>query len=447
MAIWKGSTATTTELGDIDTSVAGFPDAVAVFVKGKESWYYFDESSSESGDGDTIVAPSSGAGRWYKINSGDSGSSSSILTLDSDLTVYVSPTGDDANDGMSESSPWATIQKALDYIGNANLNFNDYIIQLMDGVHDADNYLNIPGTLNTAYSDSNDNYNNYINIVGNSSDPSAVTVNNQFYFFHSNVSLHVRNLVLKNDNPDSGGYIFYMDSAETYLEIGSNVTFSNCDSTHIFAEFGSFIMFYNNFTINGGSNNFLWLKNHTRAMFRCGEVTINNNPSFDTFLYLQNQALVDLATEGTAFTGSATGTRYYLNFNSQVSIWDYDGTTLPGDAEGGIGNNSLYGNRNKQWRNNNNVAGVDDDNSMTGDHQFWGDIEFRGSNLEFFDGSNIGFFGASPVAQQTVADSSVGDISSGSDSVDLADLNTKVNSIESNLNNVITALKTLGLLG
>ena len=447
MAIWKGSTATTTELGDIDTSVAGFPDAVAVFVKGKESWYYFDESSSESGDGDTIVAPSSGAGRWYKINSGDSGSSSSILTLDSDLTVYVSPSGDDANDGMSSSSPWATIQKALNYIGDANLNFNQYTIQLMDGVHDADNNLYIPGTLNTVYSDGTSSYGNYINISGNSSDPSAVTVNNQFNFFHSNTSLRVDNLILKNDNPDTDGYIFYMDSAETYLEVGVNITFSNCDSQHIFADFGSFIIFYNNFTINGSSEEFLWLRNHSRAMFRCDTVTINNTPSFSYFLYLQNQALVDLSTKSTSFDGAATGSRYYLNFGSQVSVWDYNGTKLPGDAGGSAANNSLYGNRNKQWRNANDVAGVDDDNSMTGDHQFWGNIEFRGTNLEFFDGSNIGFFGASPVARQSVADSSVGDISSGSDSVDLADLNTKVNSIESNLNNVITALKTLGLLG
>jgi hypothetical protein len=432
MAIWKGSTATTTELGDIDTSVAGFPDAVAVFVKGKESWYYFDESSSESGDGDTIVAPSSGAGRWYKINSGDSGSSSSILTLDNGLTVYVSPSGDDTNDGMSSSSPWATIQKALDYIGDANLNFNDYTIQLMDGVHDADNYLNVPGTLNTAYSDSNSNYNNYINIVGNSSDPSAVTVNNQFYFFHSNVSFYVSDLILKNDNPDSGGYIFYMDSGQTYLEIGSNVTFSNCDVCHIFAKYGSLIRFSDNFTINGGATYFLYLKNQGTAVFDCYTVTINNTPSFTNFFYLFNQALVDIASTGTGFSGSATGTRYSLDSGSDVYVYDEAGTRLPGDAEGRAVNNSLYGNRTQQWREANNVVGVDDDNTLSGTNQFDG---------------NVGFYSTSPVAQPTVADSSVGDISSGSDSVDLADLNTKINSIESNLNDVITALKTLGLLG
>jgi len=440
MAIWKGSTATTTELGNIDTSADGFPDAVAVFVKGKESWYYFDESSSESGDGDAIVAPSSGAGRWYKLKA-------STLTLDSDLTVYVSPTGDDGNDGMSESSPWATIQTALDYIGNADLNFNQYTIQLLDGVHYTSNNLHIPGTLNTVYSDDDSSYGNYINISGNNADPTAVTINHQFNFFHSNVSLRLDNLILKNDNSDSDGYLFYMDSPKTYLEIGAGVTFRDCISSHIFADFGSLITFSNNFTIDAGSDSFLWLKNHSRALFRCDTVTINNTPAFSNFLYLQNQALVDLSSVSTSFDGAATGSRYYLNFGSQVSIFDSAGTTLPGDAEGSAVNNSLYGNRNQQWRKANDVAGLDDDNSMTGDHQFWGDIEFRGTNLEFFDGSNIGFFGASPVAQQTVADSSVGDISSGSDSVDLADLNTKINSLESNLNDVITALKTLGLLG
>ena len=426
MAIWKGSTATTTELGDIDTSVAGFPDAVAVFVKGKKSWYYFDESSSESGDGDTIVAPSSGAGRWYKLSSGGGSSN----TLDSGLTVYVSPSGDDANDGMSESSPWATIQKALDYIGDANLNFNDYTIQLMDGVHDADNYLNVPGTLNTAYSDSNSNYNNYISIVGNSSDPTAVTVNNQFYFFHSNVSFYVTNLILKNDNPDSGGYIFYMDSAQTYLEIGSNVTFSNCDTSHMYAQYGSLIKFSDDFTIDGGSDNFLWLDNQSKVIFSSNTVTVNNTPSFSYFIYLNNNALVDI--EGTSFDGAATGSRYSLDFGSLVAVYDYDGTTLPGDAEGTVANNSLYSTLREQWRKANYIAGVDDDNTLSGTNQFDNDV---------------GFYGTSPVAQPTVADSSVGDISSGSDSVDLADLNTKVNSIESNLNNVITALKTLGLLG
>ena len=424
MAIWKGSTATTTELGDIDTSADSFPDAVAVFVKGKESWYYFDKSSSESGDGDTIVAPSSGTGRWYKI------SSSSIFTLNGNLTVYVSPSGDDTNDGMSESSPWATIQKALDYIRDANLNFNDYVIQLMDGVHDADNYVNVPGTLNTVSSDGDDNYNNYIYILGNSSDPTAVTVNNQFYFFHSDVSLNVSNLVLKNDNPDSGGNIFYLDSAETYLQIGSNVTFSNCDSNHIYSEYGSFIIFYYDFTINGGSDNFLFLKNKARAIISSNTVTVNNTPSFSNFIYLNNNSLVDI--EGTAFDGAATGSRYYLDFNSHIAVYDYSGDELPGDAEGSVANNSLYGTLKGQWRSSNNIVGTSDDNTLSGTNQFNG---------------NVGFYSTSPVAQPTVADSSVGDISSGSDSVDLADLNTKINSLESNLNDVITALKTLGLLG
>ena len=425
MAIWKGSTATTTELGNIDTSADGFPDAVAVFVKGKESWYYFDESSSESGDDDTIVAPSSGAGRWYKLKA-------NTLTLDNDLTVYVSPTGDDGNDGMSESSPWATIQPALDYIGNADLNFNNYTIQLMDGVHTTSNNLHVPGTLNTVYSDDASSYGNYINIVGNSADPTAVTINHQFNFFHSNVSLRLDNLILKNDNSNSDGHIFYMDSPKTYLEIGAGVTFRDCISSHIFADFGSLIVFSENFTVDGGSDNFLYLKNHSRALFRCSTVTINNTPSFSNFLYLQNQALVDLSSVSTSFDGAATGSRYYLDFGSQVSISDSAGTTLPGDAEGSVDNNSLYGNRNQQWRSANGIVGGSDDNTLSGTNQF---------------NNDVGFYSNSPVAQPTVADSSVGDISSGSDSVDLADLNTKINSLESNLNNVITALKTLGLLG
>ena len=78
-----------------------------------------------------------------------------------------------------------------------------------------------------------------------------------------------------------------------------------------------------------------------------------------------------------------------------------------------------------------------------------------------FDGSfrtngAIAFFSndqANAVAQQTVENSAVfanangSDVGSGADSVDLADLNAKLNSLESKVNQIINALQTYGLFG
>jgi len=60
---------------------------------------------------------------------------------------------------------------------------------------------------------------------------------------------------------------------------------------------------------------------------------------------------------------------------------------------------------------------------------------------------------ANAVTQQTVNNSAVlagangTDVVAGADSVDLADLNAKLNSLETKVNQVITALQTYGLFG
>lgn len=73
-----------------------------------------------------------------------------------------------------------------------------------------------------------------------------------------------------------------------------------------------------------------------------------------------------------------------------------------------------------------------------------GDVKIEGALNH--DGSNIGFFGTAPVVKQTVADQGAwAAISAGTDQVDLADLNTKVQVIRDKLQAVIDGQQAYGL--
>ncbi len=88
----------------------------------------------------------------------------------------------------------------------------------------------------------------------------------------------------------------------------------------------------------------------------------------------------------------------------------------------------------------------DTDDATTGKLTIGGECEIDGDLNH--DGSNVGFFGAAPTTQTSVPDLAAwANISSGADSVDLSDLNTKVQAVHDKVNGLLDALQGLGLVG
>lgn len=86
------------------------------------------------------------------------------------------------------------------------------------------------------------------------------------------------------------------------------------------------------------------------------------------------------------------------------------------------------------------------DDATTGKLAVGGECEIDGDLNH--DGSNVGFFGATPAAQTSVPDLAVwADVAAGADTVDRSDLNTKMQAIHDKLQDVINAFQGIGLVG
>ena len=97
MADWKGAIADIAALKGQDTS--NLPNYVGFLVASQKAWYMLDLSATDTADDDAVVAPNTGAGRWFKssattennaVGGGDvfNGANTTIQNLDS-VNNYV----------------------------------------------------------------------------------------------------------------------------------------------------------------------------------------------------------------------------------------------------------------------------------------------------------------------------------------------------------------------
>lgn len=90
-------------------------------------------------------------------------------------------------------------------------------------------------------------------------------------------------------------------------------------------------------------------------------------------------------------------------------------------------------------------AGTANDPYFACGAQFTGSVTI-GADLNH-DGDNIGFFGTAPVVKDVVTDQAAWvDVAAGADTVDIADLNTKVQAVRDKLQEIIEALQSYGLV-
>ncbi len=81
-------------------AVADRSDGQVVFNTASNSFYRFDSDSSASDDGDTVLAPDTGTGRWLKISSGSSSGDTLVEQLDSYNAGITAGEALSANDAL-----------------------------------------------------------------------------------------------------------------------------------------------------------------------------------------------------------------------------------------------------------------------------------------------------------------------------------------------------------
>ncbi len=283
-----------------------------------------------SGDGSTwrdsiVIAAATGAVSFPQ------GATGVREKLTAARTYYVRTDGNDANDGLSNTSGGAflTIQKAVEVVfGRLDLGGFDVTIQLADGSYSAGVWQQSPQVGA-----------GLVTIKGNAAHPENVVVtatNASTIRVSSNAALHVQDFEVRTV------------TAGTCLQAGTGgaLTFSNMRigpsaHHHIRAEDLGRIQCTGNYSITG--NGISHWNSVGGGVLRCQSrtVTLVGTPAFSSG-FINNQIAGMSIVNGNTFSGSATGKRYAIDTNAVVFVGGAGATYLPGDVTGTVATGAQY---------------------------------------------------------------------------------------------------------
>jgi hypothetical protein len=342
----KETTATTgTGAISLGGAVTGFRAFSSAFVSGQKVFYTIENGASwEVGEGtvtsgtpwtlsrDTVLDSSTGSS-LVSFTTGSTVYCTRPAVATRELliaarTYYVATTGSDSNNGLSVSTPFLTIQKAIDTVCSIDMGTYQVTIQVADGTY-----------TNTSVG------NTYIGslppiIQGNTTTPANCiisTTSNDCLVVNQPITWTINGFTLKTTTSGSGL------NANGGIINFQNIVFGACATAHIIAQYCGIINCQSNYTITGASP-FHWKV--VEAGFVGGipsrTITITGTPAFSSaFLYMRNTSAIMISNTAT-FTGSATGIRYSITLNSSCFVNGAATTYLPGNAAGSTGTGGQY---------------------------------------------------------------------------------------------------------
>jgi hypothetical protein len=343
----KETTATTgTGTISLGGAVTGFRAFSSAFVSGQKVFYTIENGASwEVGEGTVTSGTPWTLSRDTVLDSSNSGSLVNFTTgssvyctrpavatrelLTAARTYYVATTGSDSNNGLSASTPFLTIQKAINTVCSLDMGVYQVTIQVADGTYTNTSVCNsYIGTLPPI-------------IQGNTTTPANCilsTTSSDCFLVNQAVAWNINGFTLKTTtsgyglNAQNGGIINFQ-----------NIVFGACATAHINAQKSGIITCQSNYTIAGPSPIHWQVTDLGIVGGLSGRtITITGTPAFSgAFLYMRNASIIIISNNAT-FTGSATGVRYIINLNSACYINGAATTYLPGDTAGTTATGGQY---------------------------------------------------------------------------------------------------------
>jgi hypothetical protein len=249
--------------------------------------------------------------------------------LTADRTYYVRIDGSDSNNGLANTSGGAflTIQKAIDTVSALDNGGFNVTIQVGNGTYTQALTLK-------SYVDSGS-----MTIQGDTTTPSNVIVSttSQNGFTATGVigPWTIQGFRLKTST--AGQCI--VSTQGSIINLGKN-EFSVCAGNHVYcAQLGQ-VSFLSSYTINGNSS--IHWNAQGQGSITCGglTITLSGTPAITTFALTTLLGL--LRVDGNTFSGSATGTRYYVDSNSVLYTGGAGATYLPGNVAGTTATGGQY---------------------------------------------------------------------------------------------------------
>lgn len=246
-------------------------------------------------------------------------------------TYYVRTDGNDANDGLTNSSGGAflTIQAAINAVLRIDLNGYAVTIQVGNGTYTVGVTISAPflGGIVTLQGDTTTPSNVVISLSGGT--PIAVS---------SLAVLYVAGLKLVN----SGGYGLSADTG-AIVHVSGKMEYGACSNgaAHVFATSSASIILSADYTISGGSGFHILSTVNGFIDNRSKTITLTGTPAFGSaFAYADQEGIQD--DRALTFSGGATGTRYGVNGNSYITTAGGGANYFPGNSAGSTSTGGQY---------------------------------------------------------------------------------------------------------
>lgn len=251
--------------------------------------------------------------------------------LTQNISLYVSTTGSDTTGNGSATAPWATVQKASNYI-QSTLDLNGFTatVNVAAGSYSAGvavmgAYVGATGPGSVVF-------------LGNTGSPSSCLVAiSTGYAFHaqSGAQFTVKGFQI------SGGFGCIQSDNTGSIIAHSNNNFGSVANAHIGVSGGnasaigpySIIAGAQEHLFSNGSGSIVAVENVT--------VTVTGTPAFSS-AFAQATNLGYVLADSITFVGSATGSRYIANYNGVIQTLGAPTTYFPGNAAGSTPNGGLY---------------------------------------------------------------------------------------------------------
>lgn len=296
-----------------------FSSAVGGYPKGSvlRSALYPNVLYQSTADNNTTDPDATTAANWVLVGR---------IRPTSTLTLFVRTDGNDANNGLSNTTGGAllTLQRAFDIlVKNYDVSGSAIQIKFADGSYAG-------GQLNGLISGQT----GYITIQGNAGTPANVVFTSVIANNGGLLSVESLKIQSSGDGLTCGGGTF---------ALSSGVIFGPCSGAHIYANNGVFSI-GSNYNIVGGGASHLRAYNVGKFIFGPGVATLTGTPAFSTSFVDGNiSSMINLSSGGFTYSGAATGVRFVIDNLTGIFGTGANVNYFPGNAPGiNVGHGAIY---------------------------------------------------------------------------------------------------------
>lgn len=320
---WQGAGAQVPFDGSFATAIGGYPRNSLVSANGFTGYYV---STVDDNTGD----PNAGAPNWLAFFP------YAQETLKANRTYYVATTGNDANDGRTVGTPWATLQHAWDFVqGSINLNGFTVTVQLANGSYSAG--LIAAGALTGGRGPAS------FVILGNTTTPANVSISTSTncIWASDGATVAVRGCRLASSSVVGACLLAIRSGTIQY----DTVEFSTTTNAHIYATDYGIAWANGNYSIVGNAGRHLYANVNgliDTINSSPSTVTLVGTPAFTYFANSRISSTINIRTSVVSFSGSATGQRYLAELLGNIYTEGGGANFYPGNSAGNTLTSGIY---------------------------------------------------------------------------------------------------------